>query len=140
MKTVLIFSFYLILSSVTFVNGAEPPSEDAAIRQAALDYIESWYEGDDQRMEKCLHPQFAKRRVLDAEKVDHLDRQMMVQLTKGRLGMGTPKDKQLKDVTILDVYESMASVKVVSFEFVDYLHLAKTGGRWLIINAIWDFN
>jgi hypothetical protein len=35
----------------------------AAIRQAAVDYIEGWYTGDADRMERALHPDLAKRRV-----------------------------------------------------------------------------
>jgi hypothetical protein len=40
-------------------------------------------------------------------------------------GKNTPKERQQKDVTILDVYENAASVKVVASDWIDYLHLAK---------------
>src|SRR5262249_46471729 len=33
----------------------------AAIKQTALDYIEGWYEGDAERMERAVHPELAKR-------------------------------------------------------------------------------
>jgi len=29
--------------------------------KTALDYAEGWYAGDDARMERALHPEFAKR-------------------------------------------------------------------------------
>jgi hypothetical protein len=32
----------------------------------------------------------------------------------------------------------IASVKVLSHPFVDYLHVAKIGDRWLIVNVLWE--
>jgi hypothetical protein len=52
--------------------------------------------------------------------------------------MKTPKDKQQKDVTILDVFENAASVKVIASEWVDYLHMAKFNGHWVIVNVLWE--
>ena len=42
---------------------AQSPEDTAGIRQAALDYIESWYEGNPERMQGALHPDLAKRIV-----------------------------------------------------------------------------
>jgi len=47
-------------------------------------------------------------------------------------------EKQQKDVTILDVYENAASVKVVASDWIDYLHMAKSNGRWVIVNVLWE--
>lgn len=42
------------------------------------------------------------------------------------------------DVTILDIYNRIATVKIVSDNWVDYLHLIKLDGEWSIINIIWQ--
>ena len=42
------------------------------------------------------------------------------------------------EVTILDLADNLASVKVVSEPFVDYLHLAKFEGRWWIVNVLYQ--
>ena len=34
---------------------------EVAIRTAIMDYVEGWYEGDAERMNRCLHPRLAKR-------------------------------------------------------------------------------
>lgn len=39
---------------------------------------------------------------------------------------------------MLDIADSIASAKVVSEPFVDYLHLAKLDGRWSIINVLYE--
>jgi hypothetical protein len=47
-------------------NLATPTHErvKAEIRQTTLDYIEGWYNGDPERMERSLHPDLAKRIVV----------------------------------------------------------------------------
>ena len=54
----------LALAALPFVQAhAQSPADSAGIRQAALDYIEGYYEGDGARMERALHPELAKRIV-----------------------------------------------------------------------------
>jgi len=115
--------------------------EAAAIRATALDYIEGWYEGDVERMTRAVHPELAKRIVYTQGEHSMLDTMGASKLIAGvRKGIGkeTPKEKQRKDVTILDRYENAASVKVMASDWVDYLHLAKVDGRWVIVNVLWE--
>ena len=49
----------LVLTLMTFASVAHaqtttPNANEAAIKQTALDYIEGWYEGNAERMEKAL--------------------------------------------------------------------------------------
>ncbi len=41
-------------------------------------------------------------------------------------------------MTILDVFESAACVKIEGPEWVDYLHMAKWNGQWVIVNVLWE--
>jgi hypothetical protein len=41
-------------------------------------------------------------------------------------------------VTILDIYNRIASVRLVSDNWVEYLHLIKLDGKWEIINLLWQ--
>lgn len=43
-------------------------------------------------------------------------------------------------VTILDSYKNMATVKLVSDNWYEYLHLVKVSGKWKIKNLIWAKN
>lgn len=136
----------LILIAAMVLPGASPATaqtaaDTAAIRQAALDYIEGWYEGDAQRMERALHPDLAKRIVrTDARGRNSLGQMSaltLVQLT--RVGDGkVPPEKQQKDVTVLDIFGNAATAKVVATGWIDYLHLAKWYGRWVIVNVLWE--
>ena len=133
--------FLAFISSVT--ASAQTPAEAAAIKQTALDYIEGWYEGNAERMERALHPDLAKRIVRTNPQngrsgLGQMSAMGLVQGTRAGGGKDTPKEKQQKDVTILDVFENAASVKIVASEWIDYLHLAKWNGRLVIVNVLWE--
>lgn len=136
----LVLSAAISVPAETFCGETE---DQAAIRQAALDYIEGWYEGDAERMEGALHPEVAKRAVFtDGEtgrsRLDRMGAMTLVQYTRAGYGKSTPPEKQQKDVTILDIYENVAMVKVVATDWIDYLQVAKFNGRWVIINVLWE--
>ena len=118
-------------------------TDKSAIKQTALDYIEGWYEGNAERMERALHPELAKRIVRTnpqngQSRLDQMSALTLVQGTRRGGGKQTPKDKQQKDVIILDVYGNTASVKIIASDWIDYLHIAKSNGRWVIVNVLWE--
>ena len=51
-------------------------------------------------------------------------------------GEGTGFDPS-QEVIVLDVFRDIATVKVRSAPFVEYLHLARFDNRWLIVNALY---
>jgi hypothetical protein len=124
-------------------QGPTPDQARAAIKVACLDYIEGWYEGNAERMERALHPDLAKRIVLSDPKtgrfrLDQMSAMGLVLGTRRGGGKNTPKEKQEKDVTVLDVFENAASAKIVAGDWIDYLHLARWNGEWKIVNVLWE--
>ena len=117
-------------------------TDQAAIKQTALDYIEGWYEGNAERMERAVHPELAKRIVRTSpegrSRLDQMGAMTLVQGTRRGGGKETPKEKQQRDVIILDVFENTASVKAVMSDWIDYMHMAKFNGRWVIVNVLWE--
>ncbi len=114
-------------------------TDDQSIRSIALDYIEGWYTADGSRMSRALSPHLAKRRIVSQDEIWHVDKPWMVQATDNGKGRIEEPSKGKKDITILDQTETMASVKIVSEKFIDYLHLAKCNKTWSIVNALWDY-
>jgi len=122
---------------------AQAAADSSAITQAALDYIEGWYEGNAERMERALHPELAKRIVTTNPRNgrSNLGQQSALTLinnTKGGGGKETPANQQRKDVRILDIFQNAASVRVDASTWVDYLQLARWNGRWVIVNVLWE--
>ena len=93
-------------------------------------------------MERALHPELAKRIVRSnkdgVSQLGQMSAMSLVQGTRRGGGKNTLREQQQKDVTILDVYENAASVKIVAADWIDYLHMAKFNGRWVIINVLWE--
>src|SRR4051812_30200949 len=142
-------SILMVLMMTTFGADAHAQSaavserDAAAIKQTALDYIEGWYEGNAERMERSLHPELAKRIVrtdpqTGASRLDQMGAMTLVQRTRSAVGTKTPKERQQKDVAILDVFENAASVRVTAADWIDYLHMARFNGRWVIVNVLWE--
>jgi hypothetical protein len=144
MKFAIAFTcFLLVCISIPCSAIAEETTEDKAIKQAALDYIEGWYEGNAERMERALHPELAKRAVFTdpqsgQSRLQQMSAMTLVQYTRAGYGTKTPVDQQQKDVTILDKYENVAVVKVIATEWIDYLQIAKYNGEWKIVNVLWE--
>ena len=119
-------------------------ADSAAIRATALDYIEGWYAGDGDRMARALHPELAKRNVTtDAQgggrsRLIQMSAMSLVNGTRAGGGTRIPEAARKRDVKILDAYAGAASVRVGAATWVDYMHMAKFNGRWVIVNVLWE--
>ena len=136
-KIILIFVFVLAFSAINFAQ-----TDKDAIKATAMDYMEGWYEGNAERMERALHPELSKRMFSKDDKgrsvFNHMGAMSLVQGTRRGFGKETPKEKQRKDVTILDVFENVASVRADMSDWIDYMHMAKVDGKWVIVNVLWE--
>lgn len=132
----------LLLFVVPQASSAQTSADSAAIKATALDYIEGWYEGSGERMERALHPELAKRIVnTNPNGRNSLGQQgalTLINSTKSGGGKNTPAAEQRKDIRILDIFGNTASVRVDASGWVDYMHVAKWNGRWVIVNVLWE--
>jgi hypothetical protein len=139
-KHLLLFCLVLPLSQAR----AQSAADSAGIRQAALDYIEGYYEGNGERMERAIHPELAKRIVRTNDQgrqmLSNMSAMTLVLGTRAGGGKDTPVAERRKDVTIFDIYQNAASAKIYASGWVDYLHLAKWQGRWVIVNVLWELH
>jgi hypothetical protein len=139
----LLVTLLLTILLPTAASAQSESADRAAIRATALDYIEGWYTHDAARMERALHPQLVKRRLIsDAAgnaAIDEMTGLRLVQATRAPAGWTAPKlGNQRRDVAILDVFGNTASVKIDADNWVDYLHLVRTDGSWKILNVLWE--
>jgi hypothetical protein len=127
----------LLLASADGPLHAQTAADSTAIRAAALDYIEGWYQGDSHRMASALHPDLAKRIVESTpqgnSKLGHMTASELIRMT-ARRSPGTGR----ADVRILDIFGNTASVRVDADSWVDYMHLARWDGAWRIVNVLWE--
>ena len=118
--------------------------EVEGITNVVRDYIESCYDGDAERMAGSLHPALVKRTLMPHEVTNRpmIRATSATQLIENIRGLGEsghimPQDERRFDLTILDVFEDIAAVKVYADYWLDYIHLIKMDGGWKILNVLW---
>jgi hypothetical protein len=139
----IVFVLLLALTLPVAASGDQTNDDTAAIRATALDYVEGWYTGDAARMERALHPELAKRIVNTnpqngRNSLGQQSAMTLVQSTRNGGGKDTPPAQMQKDVVVLDVFQNAASVRATMSGWVDYMHMAKWNGRWVIVNVLWE--
>jgi len=141
MKDSIILLVLLLGSSLAAIAQT---NDKEAVRQAALDYVEGVYEVNPSKIERSVHPELVKRgffikRGETGYSGSPMTFVQLVELAKNynKAGTAVPKDAP-KEVIIYEVLDQTASVKVVAFWGIDYMHLAKYDGRWQIINILWQ--
>jgi len=122
-----------------------PTARDSALVIAqARNYIEGSFTGDAGRMESALHPeltkvQLANQRTTHRPYLRTMGAGDLVEGTLAGLGL-VPEDEWHIDVEIQDVSRGIASVKVTSSMYIDYVQMGKVNGAWKIINVLWVMN
>jgi len=113
----------------------------AAIRLAALEYEEGWFEGKTERIARCLHRDLTKRTIkrdtgTGERYLYHLTKEDIIRYTREGGGTDVPRDKIYYKVDILDVYDDVAVVRAESYPHIDYLQLVRDEGQWLIATVL----
>ncbi len=127
----------------TDLQAASIETEEQAIRETILDYLEGAYDTDADRFASAMHPELTKRGyVLRQDKIaivphtkESLEHNVRYRLKKGWIPEGA-----VKEIEILDVLGDLASAKCLAHWGVDYLHLVKKDGKWLILHVLWQNN
>ena len=141
------FGAILVLALAFGLVGAEraaaqTAADSSAIVATAMDYIDGFYTSDAERMERALHPELAKRIVGDPagpeSRLQNMAAEQLVQATASGGARGIPEAARKSDVSILDIYNNIASVRIDAGVWIDYLHVARWNGEWKIVNVLWE--
>jgi hypothetical protein len=123
---------------------SQPASADrAAVRQAVLDYVEGVYNVDPARIEKSVHPELAKRGFYrtpgkEGYSEGKMTHAQLIEVAKNWNKAGKLRPDAPKEITIFEVTDQTASAKLVAEWGMDYFHLAKYDGKWMIVNVLWQ--
>src|SRR5437762_13635757 len=85
-------------------------ADSSGIRDAAMDYIQGWYEGNADRMQRALHPELAKRIVRTDPKtgrsnIGTMGALTLINSTKAGGGSNTPATHHRTDYLLIDPSE-----------------------------------
>jgi hypothetical protein len=118
--------------------------EILGIENTVRDFIEAWYSADAERMRRSLHQELVKRSVYRHQADGNIrlrrtaNADMMVGWTEEGGGSDLSKEDQTYEIEVYDYFRHIALAKVISHKYIDYLHLAKIDGVWVIVNDLWE--
>jgi hypothetical protein len=122
---------------------AQTASDRAGVRQAATDYVEALYQVDSMRVVRSVHPELVKYGYHTNDgsyrgtPMTYAElKQLAVNWNKDQRRVDP--DTATKEVFVLDVLDKTASAKIVARWGIDYMHLAKVDGTWMIRQILWQ--
>lgn len=117
------------------MSSSQESNDIAEVEAIARDYIEGWYTGSVERMDRALHDQLVKRIPVaeGASGIREVTKARMVEMASQ--GGGDQPDPDF-EILVDDVSTDIATVRVISPEYLDYLHIAKTSDGWSIVNVL----
>ncbi len=144
MKNILATSLFVLVASSVFAQ-TNPTDDAAGVRQACFNYIDTFYKADTTLAYQSVHPTLQKRGFSFDDKSSSYSKQYempfpaLIRLAKTwnkegkRANASSPRA-----VDIFEVADKTATAKVTAVWGIDYLHLMKENGRWMIVNVLWQ--
>ncbi len=120
----------------------QPREEDIeAVRQAVLDYVDAAYLVDSSLVRRSVRPDVAKLGFVDESgdyKLYHTSYAELLEEVESFNRDGRIPRDAARMITVFEVLDQTASAKLEAWWGVDYLHLAKYDGKWMIANVLWQ--
>ena len=132
----LAFSFLTFSLSTTAQDNKTPSDDSTAVQSTVRDYIEAYYTGDSRRMAQTLHPHYLKHMIHNSIPVREKTGQQMVQEVRKNGVPDIPQADRTEQVIVLDISGTIASAKLVTPHWVDYMTLSKLDGGWKILSVV----
>jgi Putative lumazine-binding len=127
----------LTLSTSTYAQNKNAFGDDSsAVRNTVTNYIEAYYTGDAPRMEQTLHPHYLKHMIHGNIPMRDKTGAEMVREVRSHGPAGQPQAEKTEEVSVLDISGNIASAKLVTPQWVDYMTLSKSDGAWKILSVV----
>jgi Putative lumazine-binding len=131
------FSVLFFFGLSTNAQNKETPDDDAsAVRSTVTNYIEAYYAGNAAKMEQTLHPHYLKHMIHGDIPIREKTRAQMVAEIRKNGPADLPSAQKNEQVTVLDIVGDLASVKLVTPGWTDYMTLSKVDGAWKILSVV----
>jgi hypothetical protein len=141
-KTIaLLVLLVLIVAALAWASNTKS-NEKTAVAAVAQNYMDAYYTADAARMQKTLHPDFHKRTLQTVKGHTEISEDSVQSMVEGvRLGSGKeiPAAERVQKIEVLDVYRDVASVKVITGRWIDYMHLSKLNGEWRVLDVVLQY-
>jgi Putative lumazine-binding len=106
------------------------------VRSTVTNYIEAYYTGNTAQMKQTLHPHYLKHVIHADTRMDEMTRPQIIKNVRGEGIPDLPAASKTEEVTVLDVAGDIASVKLVTPGWTDYMTLSRVNGEWKILSVV----
>ncbi len=139
MKKILIITFTLCLINTA---NAQSPEDRQGVEKAVLNYVEAFYEADTTKAYESVAPFLAKRGYYTGKNSELREATMsfdqLISLSKRWKQTQHITPETPKKITVFEILDKTASAKLEAKWGIDYFHLAKLNGKWMIVNVLWQ--
>lgn len=132
----LALSLFLLFNLSTSAQENKVPEDSSAVRATVTNYIEAYYTGDARRMEQTLDPHYLKHVIHGNIPMREKTAPEMLEEVRTHGIPDIPQTQRTEQVIVLDVARNIASAKLVTPGWMDYVTLAKSGGEWKILSIV----
>ncbi len=132
----LALSLFLLFNLSTSAQENKVPDDSSAVRATVTNYIEAYYTGDARRMEQTLDPHYLKHIIHGNIPMREKTAPEMLGEVRTHGIPDIPQAQRTEQVIVLDVAGNIASAKLVTPGWMDYVTLAKSGGEWKILSIV----
>ncbi len=114
------------------------------IEQAVLNYVSAIYDMKPELIDESVSPRLQKLGYMPAPDEPGLVEDWMSFEQLKELAANINKDGMFdpatapRDVSILHHTDMIATVKLDAAWGIDYIHLSRNSGKWMIMNVIWE--
>lgn len=118
--------------------------ERKAVEEAVRDYVDALYLLQPERVDRSVHPELAKRGFMSSKTAPGYRESKMTFAQLRDLATSWNKNGRVnpatgvREITVFEVLDQIATAKLVAHWGVDYFHLAKYDGKWKIVNVMWQ--
>jgi hypothetical protein len=130
------FAFALCLMFHLSTQAQKKTNDSAAIRATVTNYVEGYYTGDAARMQATLHPHYLKHMIHGDIPMREWTGQQIVESVRSNGPADLPASEKTEQVRVMDISGDIASAKLVTPHWTDYMTLAKVNGDWKILSVV----
>lgn len=116
-------------------------ADEEAVQSVVMDYVQGWFDGDSDRMQRALHPELVKRcRGIEGDDPDALETlsaKEMIDATAEGVGRGEDAPDRQIEIKIDYLSGGLAGVQCFCHRYVDLLHLIDMPEGWRVVNSVW---
>jgi hypothetical protein len=128
--------FLLFHNSTNAQTRPATTDDSSAISATVRNYIEGYYTGDAARLEQTLHPHYLKHMIHGDIPMREKTGSQMLHEVRAQGDSNIPQADRTEQISVLDISGDIASAKLVTPHWVDYMTLSKLDGQWKILSVV----